>query len=303
MSKYLFEQEKKAIRLVAAFPYRKAIENILQWCRDFCKGMKPGNVRKSQVPLELTSKIDFIETLDIHIKVVDGEDYAQEHGGGEVNLRVDDKINSEGKYEYGEIIIYGFSFHGILYDRTILNSLYHELNHFYEAWKELTKTNSMSLFAKGVKKANAKTYALKNDIVNQCINEIIYRLFSESEFNALVSSVYGDLQGFKSTRENFSEDIKKTQAYSVYETIKDNLPYMVRYFKNNPNDIPHLFSALKYHGIEFNPYTKGPMGYIKEFNRRTKYLLKCLIRGIGRAASLYYDSIEVPEDNIKLKIK
>ena len=290
-------------RGVAAFPYRKAIDNILQWVRDLAKGMKPGDSRGRMVPNKLTSKIDFINELKMRVFIVDGENYAKEHGGGEINLRVDDELDEDGKYKYGEIIIYAFSYYGVLYDRTILNSLYHELNHFYEAWKELTKTNSMSLFAKGVEKANAKTYAFKSDIINQCINEIIYRLFSESEFNALVSGVYGDLQGLKSTRENFSEDILKTQAYGVYNTIKKNLPYLITYFKNNLDDVPHLFSALKYHGIEFNPYTKGPMGYIKEFNRRTKYLLKCLIRGIGRTASLYYDSIEVPDDNVKLTIK
>jgi hypothetical protein len=38
--------------------------------------------------------------------------------------------------------------------------------------------------------------------------------------------------------------------------------------------------------------TENIAGYIKEFDRKTKYLLKRLYRGMCKSATLYYDFIE-----------
>jgi hypothetical protein len=309
MSKYLEEQEKKAIRLVeergvAAFPYRTAINDIVKWCRDFCVGMKPGKTKEGYVPTELCKKIDFIENLFIHIKVRDGLNYAKQSGGGSLEVKMSDYINDNGKYNKGIIYIEGFSCFGDLYDRSILNSLCHELNHFYEAWRELTKTRSMGLFARGVKRANVNITSFNDMWLNNSLNFIIYRLFAETEMNAVIAGVYGDLKGFESTREDFSDDIHDLQAYYIYSQIKNNLPEVIRRLKSSSSmEFSNFIRALSSIGIKLNPYNNTKDGYIKEFNRKAKYLLKCLIRGIGRAASLYYDSIEVPEDDINLKIK
>lgn len=306
MSKYLIEQENKTIRLVeergvAAFPYRTAINEILNYCKKQCVGMKPGDTRKFSIPTFLTSKIDFVKYLDIDVTIEDGENKAYEHGGGVLHLRIDDKI-SDGKYESGRITIEGYSFYGILYERTILNSLYHELNHYYEAWKELNSTGSMSLYAKYSKKANVNTDWFQEQEINDVFRLILYRLYSETEMNALIASVYGDLEGMKSRRENFSEDIKNTQAYKVYKKIENVLPQIVEILKNNSHLVKPLMLQFKNNNFELNPYYKNENSYIKEFNRKTQYLLKCLIRGIGRTASLYYDSQEVPEDNVNITI-
>ena len=304
---YLIEQENKAIRLVeergvAAFPYKTTINQIFQWCQTQCAGMRPTTVRKFAVPASLTSKIDFVKDLTINVSVEDGENLAYKHGGGNLNVRLDDTIVN-GKYSKAIINIEGYSYYGVLYQNTILNSFYHELNHLYEAWKELISTKSMSLYAKGTKKSNINVDWFNDDDLNNILRLIFYRLYSETEMNAMIAGVFGDLQGINSTRKNFSNDIKTTHAYQVYNKIKTELPIIVQIFKDNLHLVKPMIKLLKANGFEFNPYYKNEQGYIKEFNRRTQYLLKHLIRGIGKTASLYYDSKEVPEDDINITIK
>ena len=307
MSNYLMEQERKAIRLVeergvAAFPYRTVCKEIINYCKNYIAGMTPGEESSFQIPYLITRKIDFVDRLIIKVVIKDGENYAHLSGGGQVDLQIDDKI-VDGKFEKGVITIYGFSYYGVLYEATILNTLYHELNHFYEAWKELTKTGSMSLYACQATKGAVRVNIFDDEKLNFWLTTICYRLFTETEFNALISGVYGNLEGINSERENFSEDIKKTQAYYNYENMKNALPYIMREFKKEPGLIFHFNKTLNYYGIHLNPYTKDAFGLMKEFNRRTKYLLKCLIRGIGRAASLYYDAQEVPQDKKRITMK
>jgi hypothetical protein len=307
MSKYLMEQERKAIRLVeergvAAFPYRTVCNEIIGYCKKVAVGMKPGDERTVSIPSAISNKIDFINNLIINIEIKDGEDYAHITGGGKVELQIDDKIVN-GKYSSGIITIYGFSYCGVLYERTILNSLYHELNHFYEAWKELTKTGSMGLYASQANKGQVKVNIFDDERYNLWLTELCYRLYAESELNALISSVYGDLESFDSKRENFSKDIEKTQAYWLYKNLCKFLPCVMNEFKKEPGLIFYFYKTLNYYGIHLNSYTKDALGLMKEFNRRTKYLLKCLIRGIGRAASLYYDSREVPKDKKTITMK
>lgn len=306
MNKVLKEQENKIVRLVeergvAAFPYRTVLQHILAWCQTQTVDMKPGDSKTFMVPKELTSKIDFVQNLDIEVFVRDGENYAYNSGGGQLAVTWGDKI-ANGKYNYGKIFIQAFSYYGNIYERTILNSLNHELNHFYEAWKELTTTNSMRLFAKQSTKANPNITCLE-DSFNEKANQIIYRLYCESELNALIAGVYGELAGFKSTRQNFKKHLQYVQAYYLYGRMYMDLDDLIFYFQHmHPEHVRPFIWELKKLGIELNPYYKNDQGYIKEFGRRTKFLLKMLLRGIGKVASLYYDSIEVPENKFEIKI-
>lgn len=307
MSNFLKEQENKIVRLVeergvAAFPYRTVIQQIIKWSQTQCAGMRPNNTKTFTVPVSLTYKIDFVKDLTINIVVEDGENLAYKHGGGVLYTNLDDTIEN-GKYSKAVINIKGYSYYGILYQNTILNSLYHELNHLYEAYKELMSTKTMSLYAKGIKKSNINIDWFNDNDLNNSLQLIFYRLYSETEMNAMIASVFGDLHGINSERENFSKDIKRTQAYKVYNKIKTELPDITYIFKNNPQLVKPMVKLLKKNGFEFNPYYDNEQGYVKEFNRRTQYLLKHLIQGIGKVASLYYDSKEVPEDNIELEIK
>lgn len=307
MNNFLKEQEAKAVRLVeergvAAFPYRTVLQQILDWCQTQTAGMKPGDTKNFIVPNEMTSKIDFVRNLRIEVNVRDGENYSYHSGGGNLVVTWADTI-VDGKYNYGKIFINAYSYYGNIYERTILNSLNHELNHFYEAWKELSSTRSMRLFAKKSIKANPNITCLE-DAFNTKANQIIYRLYSETELNALVAGVYGDLAGIKSVRQNFKKDLQHVSAYNLYGKMYMDLDDLIFYFQNmHPEHVKPFILELQKLGIELNPYYKNDQGFIKEFGRRTKFLLKTLIRGIGKAASLYYDSKEVPEDNIEIKTR
>ena len=306
MSDFLIEQENKMIRLVeergvAAFPYRTAINEIMEWCQKQTTYLTPGQKTAFTVPKWLTAKIDFVIDLTIDVTVEDGENFAYHSGGGVLQITWGDRI-IDGKYDKARIKIQAFSYYGDIYERTILNSLNHELNHFYEAWKELARSGTMSLYSKQAVKGNANITCL-TDAYNRKANQIIYRLYCESELNALIAGDYGDLAGFKSHRKRFTKDLKHLQAYYLYTTMLMDLDDLIFYFQQiHPEHVKPFIQELKRVGIELNPYYKNNQGYIKEFGRRTKFLLKTLIRGIGKVASLYYDSIEVPENNFEITI-
>ena len=307
MDNYLKEQENKTIRLVeergvAAFPYKAVIKGIVDYCCRSCAGLKPGENREFTIPDSLTKKIAFVENLSIIVKVEDGTNFANSSGGGAINQKYSDQIIN-GKYSEATIEIEGYSYYGVLYERTIYNSLCHELNHLYEAWKELLRTNSMWLYASKNCKANPHITCFSSQELNRFLNQMIYRLFSESEMNAIIAGVYGDLAGFKSVRSNFHQDIKRTQAYKIYAAITDQLDVLRDTLIEEKENVIRFVHQLRLFGIELNPYTKDADGYIKEFLRKTKFLLNCLIRGIGRTPSPSYDSVETPEpkENIKLK--
>jgi hypothetical protein len=299
--------ENKMVKLVeergvAAFPYITTIKQILEFVQKNIVGISQGETKTVTIPNNLTSKIDFINDLNITITVEDGENLAYKYGGGCANISKNTKL-IDGKIDYCEISVDAYSFCGILYKRTIYNNLCHEINHLYEAWKELTHSGTMEIFAKQATKASVDTNWFNDANLNNFFKLIFYRLYSETELNALIAGVYGDLTGMHSQRVNFARDIKRTQAYKVYLKIKIELNDVVEILKDNPNLIGAILNIVKNYGIELNPYNKSPEGYIKEFKRKTLYLLKQLLKGIGKVASLYYDSTEVPEDDYNITIK
>lgn len=299
--------EKKMVRLVeergvAAFPYITTIKQILEYVQKEIVGISEGETKVVIIPNNLTSKIDFIDNLNITVTVEDGENLAYKYGGGCANISKNTKL-IDGKIDYCEISVDAYSFCGILYKHTIYNNLCHEINHLYEAWKELTHSGTMEIFAKQATKASVDTNWFNDANLNNIFKLIFYRLYSETELNALIAGVYGDLTGMHSQRVNFARDIKRTQAYKVYLKIKIELNDVVEILKDNPNLIGAILNIVKNYGIELNPYNKSPEGYIKEFKRKTLYLLKQLLKGIGKVASLYYDFTEVPEDDYNITIK
>lgn len=126
-------------------------------------------------------------------------------------------------------------------------------------------------------------------------------MFSETEFNALIASVYGDLEGINSKRENFANDIKNTQAYDIYLTISKN--YKLLYKKINEENITKIKELFNEYEFHLNPYNNSTESFVKELSRKTNFLLKQLIKGIGRTASLYYDNQEVTVPPTEITIK
>lgn len=303
--KQFLETEKKVIRLVeergvAASKYNNVAKDIIKYCQKQCFALTSNylNNKKEEktiqfsIPYELTSQIDFVENLQINVTITDDENGEKYSGGGKTNFKYSNNVVNN-KIEFGEIEIYGYSHYGILYSKTILNSLYHELNHCYEYYNDIINNNGkMSYnFFNRVKRGNPlKEDLFNNDSFNKFFRDMIYRLFSETEFNALIASVYGDLEGINSKRKNFANDIKKTQAYFLYDYFKRNYKILINAI--NEKNISKIKVYLDNLNIKIIPYNDGILSYKKELTRKISHRLTRLIKGIGRAASVYYDNSE-----------
>lgn len=294
--------EKKIVNLVeergvAATPYREPIKQIVTYVRKYINNLDKDFGEKFditiKIPDEITKKINFIETLDIYVYItnVTSLSYFNSTGGGGSYFKYDNDRIIDEKLNQGIIIVFGYCFRGMLIERTLTNSLIHEINHYYDAYNDLKSNTKYSRMIKQIDKSSIRNIDyFETDDENKLFEQIVYRLFSETEFNALVSSVYGDLMGFHSTRENFQEDIKKTQAYCVYKNILINYKYL--YSLINENNFGKIKTLFNTHNINVNPYNQGIKSFVNELERKTKYLLKKLLSGIGRAASVYYDDNE-----------
>lgn len=311
----LFEIEQRMVRLmevrgVAAFPWKDTLRKIERWVEN--EFVKPFFINKDKyvfnVPENLTKEIDFIEDLEIIIELMKDKNGMHKSGGGTNTTFFSNRLSREGKMSRGKIKITGFFYKRNLFPHTVYISLYHELNHAYESYIDLRKhakdldfetynglPNRMPRFVKtsvkGLVDVNIDGLSPED---NASLNEIAYRLFSETELNALIASVYGDFEARKSARKNFSEDYKRTQAYTVYQHIAP--VYKTLFNKLDDRQILDYIAALRTFGITFNPYGENSADSLrKELIRKVIYLLKKLIRGIGRVASLYYDETEREE--------
>lgn len=297
-------------RGVAAFPYNEVIDDIVEWVsRKILRDKTRSKKIHLEIPKSLTKKITFIQELflDVYVTNESKNDYTENNvGEGKCgdNSRV--RLLRNKKMEYADIDIYSFSYDRTLDKKTLYSPLYHELHHAYESWLDLIKNGNTKHSNNLGWKSNFRAYDIKDFDIQSALSMICYQLHSENEFNALTSDVYGELKGMNSTRENFRQDIKQTWAYKTYVRVKNDLPKIIKYLKNNKQEAKSFFDSFEYRGGKFNPYNRSVDGYIDEFNRKTKFLLNKLIKNIGRSASLYYDTIEnnnnVSENIVSLTI-
>lgn len=281
------EDAQRAVRLVeergvAGCPYKKEIDAIVQWLADATKVWYKDNQDKQEfqikIPYKLSSKIDFLP-IDINV-TLRLEKYVTHSGGGATPFSIN---NRTGKINAVIIDLNGwFDSTGRLIRRTLLGPLYHEINHVYDAYY-----SSLSYNKDRFKNSLLRTQISSN---NKILNWITYRLFSETELNAVVASVYGDLEGMNSDRQNFANDIVLTQAYQLYYEILqdyrnaiDNLSY---------EEGGYLLRQLRQHDIKFNIPIHSLGDLKKALKQKTAFCLKKLIKNIGRAASLWYDRKE-----------
>ena len=294
----IIENENKVIRLVeergvAASPYTQAIKTICDFVENYCHTMQIDEEKTIIIPFELTEKIDFIKDLTIEVTITNSNSLSvlTVSGGGSSNLKPYEDEIIDNKLSEALIKIHCYAYRGYFAKYTFYNSLYHEINHCYDAYQDLKKNGYYKRFIGQVKKSNIKVDDIFDDYTdNELFRRILYRLFSETEFNALISSVYGDLDGFDSKREDFKQHIKLTQAYNFYDLISKN--YMSLYKKINDKNINKVKQLLENHGIHLNPYGNSTESYVKELSRKTNFLLKQLFKQIGKVASLYYDNKE-----------
>ena len=307
--KEIIELENKVIRLVeergvAGNPYAPQINEIYYFVEQYCHSLSPlFKERSIKIPKELTEKINFIKNLEIKVTIENTRDKSifNNTGGGEATFNLVDDTIIDGKLNSGKISLFAYAYKGSIIGRTFYNSLYHEINHYYEAYNDLMKNGYYKRYKNQLIKSNVISNIFSDPNYNNLFNLILYRLFSETEFNALVASVYGDLEGFHSKRENFHEDIKKTQAYYIYQLISKNFRDLYKQINDeNIKDIKDIFNI---YNIHLNPYGNSTETFKKELSRKTKFLLNQLIKNIGRTASLYYDNQEttIPPETITIK--
>lgn len=116
---------------------------------------------------------------------------------------------------YFEVIV---NIEDIKKQEILLTSLiYHELNHCIEDINKIKK-NLPSL--KDIVSVNVDYKKVIADITdnNMSFPYIIYRLFVDTELNALIAQLYGELTAIKPNRQNISNKIKSTEVFDIFKT-------------------------------------------------------------------------------------
>ena len=159
----------------------------------------------------------------------------------------------------------------------------------------LKKDNANTIFRLNTNGENStKNMFSYNKEKNEFIRTIFYRLMRKSEFNALINSVYGDLDGRNcERRENFNEDIKFTQAYSVYLWIKDGIYLLNSLTEDEWDKIRKSFNMISTNGAKPRVEIES---FKKNFKKKIEQRLTDLLRGIGKIASFYYDRKEIENE-------
>ena len=308
----LFENtisENKVIRIVEErgmfMNYKHIIEPIIKYLQTYIQNNKPN--RKSKlakvyeidkyeninIPKELTSKITWIDNLNIIVNVYDVTNDVFEKVPNIANHRDDsgdlkriDSLNNEGKLTSFTINITTFSVDKIIYKQNIQSTLYHELTHAFENYNRLKKygSNSFDYLSK------TKYSKVANDSDNPF--SYLNYILTQTEINADIASVYGDLERMNSVRSNFSKDIKNTDAYKLY--IKAKTVILPNLIKQDE----HAWSQYQKETYFVKSKQMSPNEFKKSFIRYADMKLNDLFTGIGKVASQYYDDIEM-DDNYK----
>ena len=140
------------IRLVEERGYAKTeyihvIKRIINYCQKYINNNYDNSINDYRivVPKEITKLIDIVEDLKLTINIKDYNDnydsIKNHSGSGNIGITPLTKIVNN-KIDYIEITINGNSFNGIIFNRTLFNSLSHEFNHLYLEYKQLIRTGS-----------------------------------------------------------------------------------------------------------------------------------------------------------------
>lgn len=289
----LFEE-----RGVAVSPYKKELDNIALYIRGYIKQyVQQYGYQKItfSVPQEKTNLISFIKDLEIVVNAQYSPTPCSGSGKFVPKPNQNFSYNTVSKTLLNSRIIINcyYGNDGKVWLRSVLTSLYHELNHAYDMWINVNKEKNFNRFNQSGAKSNIGYNIMqKYSVIGYCI----YRLFSETEYNALVASVFGDLQGMDSQYENFQQDYKNTKAYEVYVDIKQNLWTELQAL--TLEEAKALFKMLKDNKISIIMKKNTLSSFRKGFFGKVNSLLSELLHDIGRTASYYYDiKAEIQRDD------
>jgi hypothetical protein len=310
--------EDKVIRLVEergymGTKYIPVIREIIKYIEKYIQNnpKNADNGWKFYIPSNITEKIDCVETLWIEISITDKIDGYNHTGSGGNTVFPTNRIVND-KIELGKITIQGFSYGTNLFSHTIFGTLSHELNHLQETYKKLLrKMSSTTMYKIAVDQNTVKNYKFSDDdATNNVIQNIFYRLFFKNEFNALINSVYGDLETRNSVRKNFKRDIKYTGAYTIYKDIKKE----INLFSDDlleDDEWDNIMKCYNYISVQGAKRYSNKNNFKKRFRNHIISKLNQLMKGIGKVASFYYDNtedtinmepIEIIDPNVKLNM-
>lgn len=302
----LNEYKNRIIRLVeergvAASRETSTVNSILWYIQKkiSLNGEIYGLTTKFYVPSRFLDGFSFLHNPTILVTNKDiTEHYVMlKDGSGNCTIDSNNSVVVNGKLNNVVIKIRSYSVMNELIDRTFLNTIYHELNHLYDVFKNYEKDKNVVRYCNDVKRISSPN-RIEDEKFQIYWKEVFYRLFSNTEFNALIASVYGDLQGMKSVRKNFHNDYKKTLAYKAYSFFLKNLD--IGLYAMGDNDVLKIIEQMNKNGLSYIFHHKSSdldktKMYIENFIKKR---CKRLLDGIGSVASLYYDKVENDGDKI-----
>jgi hypothetical protein len=305
--KKLFEEHKKLINIEARIPDK--IEDILREYRgiaayderftidelynlaqsEYQKNYKEGEEKTNfEFYVTKNKSISWIDNLLFKLNVINFDPRMREAGIRAASNAAYNGENSTLKNELLNNVSIRMNIgaqnniinKGIFYD-----SIYHEVNHAYEDYKRMM-TNGIDNNSYNVYKNKGYfNQTTVNDDISYSFNRIMYVLFTPTEFNAFVGSVYGELRSWNSQDEN---DLYKTYTYKVYRNLKDCIDIIIN-AKDDVyiNQIIPLFKEVYIEKMKNNfsinsPKLKNPQiirGYLnKIFNEKIELFCKKIIR-------------------------
>ena len=279
---------------VAAFPYAGTLQNICQYVKQYIRSNDPiNNQWEIVIPKKITAAIDFFEELDlvIIVDIIPDNNFSSGGGGAVVKKNPQQQLSNNNKFLTGKIIIYAESDKdGYLCERTLYNSLVHELNHKYEELKSSSSKNPNRIHNdnKNLRAGASAQIFTQNQEINQLLKTIFYRLFSSSEVNALIAGTYGDLMGMHSQRKKFLNDRIHLQSYCIYYEIASKLHLLNKLSDEEWMNIKNFLDGKK----KITKKGHGLQSFKNKFYRMVNVYLKKLYDGIIRVACTYYDRAE-----------
>lgn len=247
------------------------------------------------IPKAYTKSFKNFDDLSIHVIVEDVGEKLVKIGSGDSKLNAFPMASIEnGKFvEPENINIQCYSNGNKLYEKTLMSILIHELNHKAE---ELGREKRFELNPMQI---NAQTYEFldstklsDDENLNKYILNLFYVLFDNSELNAFSASVYGDLKGMQSKRENFKKDIRKTHAYSWFYTLSKGMHLLST---NDKVFWTNLQQAISLSTIKHKGHYKTVGEFRTWFINRSQQLLDKFYKKILTTAGYYYATQEDQE--------
>lgn len=293
-----------------------------------------------EIPQQISSKFDIFKNLTISVTVTDfyyvnsdSDYFCWERRSGSINLHElpddpqKDKDNNNPIYAvmncHKDIHINGCSVKKKLNRAAVFETLVHEINHYIDYYNRAK--HGEPIFYKNGPDAQSMEYnALRKILANgkHPFYLFFYYLFSETELNALIASVYGELKEYHKQRDWINdrkyferdflnvggrEEYTHCLAYLIYLKCKN----MLKFIKSTEDEddrqkVDEFFQLMntlfwreknKNRLLSISPvanfrYKPTPEQFKKAFIAKAERCLDKLIKGIGRVASYFYDQLE-----------